>query len=104
MSAGFNHIHIAGEKVRLRPVSAADAAAAYKLVKNEAVLSTLAWDGPADEEEILNTYRRWEEEMKAIYLSRKKYCFDFGIFKKRVSWRCKTVLQNIIENNLLSET
>ena len=65
MSVGFSHIDIVGEKVSLRPVRAADAAAAYNLVKNEAVLSTLAWDGPADEEEVLNTYHRWEEEMKA---------------------------------------
>ncbi len=64
MSIGFSHIDIVGEKVRLRPVRAPDAGAAYHLVKNEAVLSTLAWDGPTNEEELRNTYRQWEEEVK----------------------------------------
>jgi len=53
-----------GEKIRLRPVRSADAEAVYKLVKNEAVLVNLAWDGPASEEGLQNTFRRWEEEMK----------------------------------------
>jgi ribosomal-protein-alanine N-acetyltransferase len=64
MSVGFSHIDIVGEKVRLRPIRATDAKAAYRLVKNEAVLSNLAWDGPRDEEELRNTYRQWEEEIK----------------------------------------
>ena len=64
MSVGFSHIDIVGEKVRLRPVMATDAGAAYRLVKNEAVLSTMAWDGPADEGELRDTYTRWEEEMQ----------------------------------------
>ncbi|MBI4267603.1 MAG: GNAT family N-acetyltransferase [Chloroflexi bacterium] len=65
MPAGFNHIDVVGEKVRLRPIKTTDASVAYYLVKNEAVLSTLAWDGPNNEEELLNTYRQWEDEMKA---------------------------------------
>ena len=64
MPVGFSHIDILGEKVRLRPVRAADAGAAYHLVKNEAVVSTLVWDGPKNEKEIRNTYRRWEGEME----------------------------------------
>ncbi len=64
MPVGFNHIDIVGERVRLRPIRAADAEAAYRLVKNEAVLSTLAWDGPTNEEELHNTYHQWEEETK----------------------------------------
>ncbi len=64
MSIGFSHIDIVGEKIRLRPMRASDAEAAYKLVKNEAVLSTLAWDGPTNEAELRNTYRQWEEEVK----------------------------------------
>ena len=64
MPLGFSHIDILGEKVRLRPVMATDAGAAYRLVKNEAVLATLAWDGPADEGELHDTYTRWEEEMQ----------------------------------------
>ncbi len=63
MPTGFCHIDMVGDKVRLRPVMAADAREAYRLVKNDAVLSNLAWDGPADEEELLNTYRHWEEEI-----------------------------------------
>jgi len=65
MPVGFNHIDIVGEKVRLRPIRAADAEAAYSLVKNEVVLATLAWDGPTDQEKLLNSYRQWEGEMKA---------------------------------------
>ena len=64
MPAGFSHIDIVGEKVRLRPTRATDAKAAYRLVKNEAVVSTLGWDGPADESKLRNTYRQWEEETK----------------------------------------
>ncbi len=64
MPTGFRHIDMVGDVVRLRPVKASDARAAYKLVKNEAVLSTLDWDGPADDKELLNTYRYWEEEVK----------------------------------------
>lgn len=64
MPAGFSHIDIVGEKVRLRPISAADARAAYRLVKNEAVLSAMAWDGPTNEEELRNTYCQWEEEIR----------------------------------------
>ena len=64
MSVGFSHIDIVGEKVRLRPVMATDAGAAYRLVKNEAVLATMAWDGPVDEGELRDTYARWEEEIK----------------------------------------
>lgn len=64
MSVGFSHIDIVGDKVRLRPMRATDAREAYRLVTNEAVLSTLAWDGPTNEEELFNTYRQWEEEVK----------------------------------------
>lgn len=64
MSVGFSHIDILGEKVRLRPVMSTDAGAAYRLVKNEAVLATMAWDGPVDEGELRDTYTRWEEEIK----------------------------------------
>ena len=62
---GFKRLNIIGQKVRLRPVEAADAREAYKLVRNEAVLSTLAWDGPADEAEMRETYRRWQREVKS---------------------------------------
>ncbi|MFC2011897.1 GNAT family N-acetyltransferase [Chloroflexota bacterium] len=64
MSVILKKIDIAGEKIRLRPIRAADAEAAYKLVKNEAVVSTLAWDGPSDKEELRDTYTGWEEEIR----------------------------------------
>ena len=65
MSVGFHNIDIAGDKVRLRPVVAADADVAYSLVKNDTVLATMAWDGPTDEGELRDTYTRWEEEIKS---------------------------------------
>jgi ribosomal-protein-alanine N-acetyltransferase len=64
MPTGFRHIEMVGDIVRLRPVKSSDAKAAYSLVKNEAVLVNLAWDGPADEKEVHNTYHHWEEEIK----------------------------------------
>ncbi len=64
MSIDFNHIDIVGDKVRLRPTRATDAKVAHRLVTDEAVLSNLAWDGPTNEEELRDTFRRWEEEMK----------------------------------------
>jgi ribosomal-protein-alanine N-acetyltransferase len=64
MPRGFSHIDMVGDIVRFRPVRSSDAKVAYRLVKNEAVLVNLSWDGPADEEELLNTYRHWEEEIK----------------------------------------
>ncbi|MFC1948807.1 GNAT family N-acetyltransferase [Chloroflexota bacterium] len=64
MSVILKKIDIAGEKIRLRPIRAADAEASYKLVKNEAVVSALAWDGPESVEELSNTYSRWEEEIR----------------------------------------
>lgn len=65
MSIGFSHIAIVGDKVRLRPLLATDAKAAYRLLSDKAILSQLQWDGPADEEEVFNTYRRWEDELKS---------------------------------------
>ena len=64
MSVGFSHIDIVGEKLRLRPARPADAADAYRLVTDEEVLSRLLWDGPQDEEQMVSTYRGWEEELK----------------------------------------
>ena len=65
MPIGFSYIDIVGDKVRLRPTRATDAKVAYQLVNNEAVLSNLLWDGPANQEEVADTYRRWEHEVKA---------------------------------------
>jgi len=65
MPAGFSHIELVGDKVRLRPIREGDATNAYRLVVDEAVLANLAWDGPANEAEIVDTYQRWATEMKA---------------------------------------
>jgi ribosomal-protein-alanine N-acetyltransferase len=65
MPAGFEHIELVGDKVRLRPIREGDAADTYRLVADDAVLANLAWDGPANEAEIVDTYQRWATEMKA---------------------------------------
>jgi len=62
MPAGFKHIELLGDKIRLRPIHQSDAADAYQLVTDNAVLANLAWDGPADEAEISETYHRRETE------------------------------------------
>lgn len=64
MPKTFSRIDILGEKIRLRPIRVSDSKAAYRLMKNEAVHVNLAGEGPASEEELLNTFRRREEEMK----------------------------------------
>jgi ribosomal-protein-alanine N-acetyltransferase len=64
MPAGFSHIEMVGEKVRLRPLKSGDARIAYPLLANEAVLVNLAWDGPASEKEVARTYRHWEKQIK----------------------------------------
>jgi len=63
--AGFEHIELVGDKVRLRPIRASDAVDAYRLLTDDAVLANLAWDGPASEAEIADTYARWETEFRA---------------------------------------
>ena len=71
MPAGFEQIELLGEKVRLRPIKENDAADAYRLLIDDAVLSNLAWDGPANEAEIVEAYHRLEGELK----SGESYCF-----------------------------
>jgi ribosomal-protein-alanine N-acetyltransferase len=65
MPAGFERIELLGDRVRLRPIREADAADAYRLLTDDAVLANLAWDGPASEAEIAGTYTRWQTEFKA---------------------------------------
>lgn len=64
MSIGFKHINILGDRVRLRPMSATDTQVAYHLLTDDAILSQLEWDGPANEGEIFDTYSQWEAELK----------------------------------------
>jgi hypothetical protein len=45
----------------------------------------------------------WEENYKEIsHLKQKTICFD--VLRKQITKRCLTVLQNFIQNNILSET
>jgi hypothetical protein len=45
----------------------------------------------------------WEENYKEIsHLKQKTICFD--VLRKQIAKRCLTVLQNFIQNNLISET
>lgn len=64
MPPGFDRVELVGEKVRLRPTTGEDATDAYRLVRDEAVLRWLLWDGPADEAELSGTFRRWQTELK----------------------------------------
>ena len=61
---GFERVELAGDKVRLRPTTGGDAASAYRLVKDEAILRWLLWDGPNAEEEMSQTFRRWQERLE----------------------------------------
>jgi RimJ/RimL family protein N-acetyltransferase len=65
MPVRFEHIEMVGDKVRLRLIRASDAADAYRLLTDDAVLANLAWDGPTSEAEITETYARWETEFRA---------------------------------------
>ena len=71
MPAGFEHVELVGQAVRLRPVREDDAADAYSLVTDDRVLANLAWDGPPDEAAIAGVYRHWEKEL----VSGENYCF-----------------------------
>jgi len=64
MSIGFERVELAGDSVRLRPTRPNDAADAYRLVSDEAVLKWLLWDGPNAEEELAETFHRWQEGLE----------------------------------------
>jgi ribosomal-protein-alanine N-acetyltransferase len=51
-----------GSLVRLRPIEASDAHAAYPMLLDQKVLEWLLWDGPKSEEELLSTYKQWEND------------------------------------------
>ena len=55
-----------GNLVRLRPIKASDAHAAFSMLINEKVLEWLLWDGPKNEEELLNTYTQWQNEFGEV--------------------------------------
>ena len=60
------HAELAGERVRLVPLEAGHAEAAFPLLHgNEEILRWLMWEGPADLDELRANYsswRRWTEE------------------------------------------
>jgi ribosomal-protein-alanine N-acetyltransferase len=64
MSVIFKKLDISGKKVRLRQIRRTDAEKAYPLLKNDAILSKIAWDGPNNQEEVYDAYSRWVKEMK----------------------------------------
>jgi len=63
MSAGqpvLEHVRLEGERVRLRPLCAGDAAAAFPLVHGRReVLDWLVWEGPESPEELAAAYQSW---------------------------------------------
>jgi ribosomal-protein-alanine N-acetyltransferase len=64
---GFDHIELAGEKVRLRPTAAGDAGPAFALLTHEADFTRhMIWKGPKNVSELAETYSlRWPEEMQS---------------------------------------
>lgn len=82
MGTAFADIQLVGDRVRLRPIREDDAARAHHLVSDDAVLANLAWEGPAGEGEMAETYRRLEGEWK----SGESYCF--AIERVNVSGLC----------------
>lgn len=62
---GFRRLNLLGDKVRLRVVEEEDVDSIYPLVTSQAVLATLAWDGPADKAELRRSYRRWNREARS---------------------------------------
>ena len=59
----MKHI-LKGNLIKLRPIKASDAHEAYYMLRDKRVLDWLLWDGPKNEEEVLNTYTQWEKEFK----------------------------------------
>lgn len=61
MTVLHEKIDIVGEKVRLRSARVADVRGLYPLVKNDAVIANLAWDGPENEESLRADYEKCVE-------------------------------------------
>jgi ribosomal-protein-alanine N-acetyltransferase len=64
MPQGFEHVELVGDKVRLRPVRESDAADAYRLFKDDRVLSRLATEGSNSLDEQREVYRGMEERLR----------------------------------------
>ncbi len=68
---GFDDIEIVGQKVKLRPMTAADADPAWDLVNDcRDILKWLLWDGPTDKAEFA---RKYAEEFPAEMRRGKSY-------------------------------
>ncbi|MEL7562936.1 GNAT family protein [Dehalogenimonas sp. 4OHTPN] len=63
---GYDDIEIVGREIKLRPMTAADADAAWDLVHdNREILKWLLWDGPTDKTEFARRYAEdFPEEMR----------------------------------------
>ncbi len=64
MPAGFSHIELVGDKVRLRPIREGDATNAYRLFMDDRVLSRLVTEGLAFLEEQREVYRGMAERLR----------------------------------------
>jgi len=64
MLPGFERVELAGDKVRLRPAVAEDAAEAYRLVTDDRILRWLIWDGPDAESDIADAFERWRGQLR----------------------------------------
>jgi ribosomal-protein-alanine N-acetyltransferase len=64
MPPGFERIELVGEKVRLRPAVAADAAEAYRLVTDDRILRWLLWEGPDAESDMVEVFGRWQRQLR----------------------------------------
>ena len=63
---GFDDIEVTGARVKLRPLSVADADPAWDLVHdNREILKWLLWEGPTVKDDLVIPWRdRWPEEMR----------------------------------------
>ena len=63
MPPGFERVELVGDKVRLRPAVAEDAAEAYRLVTDDRILRWLIWDGPDAETDMADSFQRWQGQL-----------------------------------------
>ena len=64
MPVGFRHIELVGDKVRLRTIREGDAPDAYRLMKDDRVLSQLADEGAGSLDEQREAYRGRVERLR----------------------------------------
>jgi RimJ/RimL family protein N-acetyltransferase len=60
---GLEHARLVGERVELRPLTADDVASAFaELHRNEAILSSICWEGPDQPSDLAILYGDWISE------------------------------------------